>query len=181
PALLEKLLPHLNVAQALERGRFCKTVAHMESTGIPIDVPKYNEVIRKRKQIISKMIVQIDKALQVYTGTTFKLDFFAECLEREGIRDWPRTPSGRPVLKSTELDAVLAKHPQMRPLFDLRGQIGKLRQCELKIGQDGFARTALTPFVASTGRSQPSGKEFIFALPAWMRLLIAAPPGYAVA
>ena len=25
----------------MERGRFSKTVAHMEGTGIPIDVPKY--------------------------------------------------------------------------------------------------------------------------------------------
>jgi DNA polymerase I len=42
PALLEKLLPHINLAQALERGRFSKAVALMEGTGIPIDVPKYN-------------------------------------------------------------------------------------------------------------------------------------------
>jgi DNA polymerase I len=46
---------------------------------------------------------------------------------------------------------------------------------------DGFARTGLIPFVAATGRSQPSGREFVFALPAWMRFLIVAPPGYAVA
>ena len=51
PALFEKLLPHVSLTQALERGRFTKTVAHIEGTGIPIDVPKYNEVIRKRKLI----------------------------------------------------------------------------------------------------------------------------------
>jgi DNA polymerase I len=181
PALLERLLPHMNLAQALERGRFVKTVAHMELTGIPINVPKYNEVIRKRKLVIAKLITPVDKAFHVYVGTTFKLDRFAECLAREGIADWPKTPSGRPLLKSDELGAVLAKHPQMKPLFDLRGQIDKLRQCDLKIGHDGFAHTGLTPFVAVTGRSQPSGKEFIFALPKWMRFLIAAPEGYAVA
>jgi DNA polymerase family A len=55
------------------------------------------------------------------------------------------------------------------------------KKCGLKIGRDGFARTGLIPFVAATGRSQPSGREFVFALPAWMRFLIVAPPGYGVA
>jgi DNA polymerase I len=121
---------HVNLAHALQRGRFSKTVAHMEGTGIPIDVPKYSEVIRKLKLIIAKLIAPVDRTFHVYTGIAFKLDRFAACLEREDIDDWPKTPSGRLMLKATELDAALAKHPQMQPLFDLRGQIGKLRQCE---------------------------------------------------
>jgi hypothetical protein len=181
PRLLEKLLPHINLAQALERGRFTKTVAAMEGTGLPIDVPKYDEVIRKRKLVIAKLIEPIDKVFQIYSGTTFKLDRFTAYLEREAITDWPRTPRGRPVLKVKALGHVLAKYPQVAPLFQLTCQIGKLRKCSLKIGHDGFARTSLLPFVAATGRSQPKAREFHYAMPAWMRFLIVAPPGYAVA
>jgi DNA polymerase family A len=170
PALLEKLLPRVDLAQAVDRGRFTKTVAHMEGHGIPVDVPKYTEVIRKRSSIQAKLITPVYKTFQVYSGITFKLDRFVQCLEREGITDWPKTPSGRPVLKPADLTGVLAKHTQMRPLFDLRGQIGKLRRCALKIGHDGFARTGLTPFVAATGRRK---RIYLF--------LIAAPAGYAIA
>jgi DNA polymerase-1 len=180
-ALFEKLLPHTNLTHALERGRFCKAVARMEAIGVPIDVAKYNEVIKKRTLVIAKLIEPVDRAFNVYAGVTFKLDRFAAYLARESISDWPTTPSGRLVLKAGELEKTLAQHPQVQPLFDLRGQLGKLRKCALKIGHDGFARTGLIPFVAATGRSQPSGNEFIFAQPAWMRFLIVSPPGYAVA
>jgi DNA polymerase-1 len=156
PVLLEALLPHINIPQALQRGRFVKHIARMERTGIPIDVPKYKEVISKLHLVMAKLIAPVDKACQVYTGTTFKQDRFAAYLEREGIGNWPKTPSGRLTMKAKALEETLMRYPQVKPLFDLQAQLGKLRKCSLKIGSDGFARTGLLPFVAVTGRSQPA-------------------------
>jgi DNA polymerase I len=181
PALLEALLPHIDVAQALERGRFVKCIAHMERTGIPIDVPKYKEVISKRSLIMAKLITPVDKDFKVYTGTTFKQDRFAAYLAREGIDNWPKTPSGRLGMKTKALEETLARYPQVKPLFGLKAKLDKLRKCSLKIGGDGFARAGLKPFVAVTGRSQPGSKEFIFGQAAWLRFLIAAPPDFGIA
>jgi DNA polymerase I len=114
-ALFEKLLPLTDLAHALQRGRFCKAVAKMEFTGIPFDVAKYDEVIRKRTLIIAKLIEPIDKAFHVYEGTTFKLDRFLAYLAEQGITNWPTAPKGRPKLKAKELEGVLAQHEKLKP------------------------------------------------------------------
>ena len=47
PALFQKLVTNLDLDQALERGRYTKAVAVMESIGIPIDVDTLSDLRRK--------------------------------------------------------------------------------------------------------------------------------------
>jgi DNA polymerase I len=46
-----------------------------------------------------------------------------------------------------------------------------------KIGSDGRLRVFVWPYSSATSRNQPSGGQFIFVMPSWMRCLIQPPPG----
>src|SRR4030095_13822049 len=44
PELFSRLLPDMNVEQALERGEFVKQMAIVEARGIPISAPDYDRI-----------------------------------------------------------------------------------------------------------------------------------------
>ena len=56
-----------------------------------------------------------------------------------------------------------------------------MRLTGLTVGADGRNRCSLRPFMATTGRNQPSNSEFVFGPARWMRGLIRPLEGWGVA
>jgi hypothetical protein len=72
-------------------------------------------------------------------------------------------------------------HPEVAEMKELRASLSQLRLADLAVGVDGRNRCMLSAYRAKTGRNQPSTSEFIFGPAVWLRMLMMAPPGYALA
>src|SRR5262249_45172625 len=151
--------------------------------GVPIDVPTYEKIVAHREEILRRIIREIDNDYHIYDGETFKHERFGAYLARAGI-EWPRTATGR-LNTSTDVFEDQAKlYPaQLRPLAELRQTSAQLRRNKLReaLGSDGRNRAPLWPFSSITGRNQPPGGQSIFLQSHWLRFLIKAPPGMALA
>jgi DNA polymerase I-like protein with 3'-5' exonuclease and polymerase domains len=71
-------------------------------------------------------------------------------------------------------------YPQIRPFYELRYSLNKLKLNDLQVGQDGRNRALLSPFGSKTGRNQPSSSKFVFGNATWLRFFIRPPPGTAM-
>ncbi len=114
-----------------------------------------------------------------YDGIGFKLDRFADFLERLGLLDsWPRTESGR---LSTE-DKTFRKRtysPEIEHLHQIRQVVDQLSKPSFHV-VDGRNYYSILPFKAETVRAH-STIGCIFQAPAWLRALVMAGPGRAIA
>lgn len=178
--LLPAMLPKIDVPRALIRGRFMASVARMEATGVPIDLPA---LVRIRDQwgiIQERLIQRIDQNFQVYENRTFKSDRWEAWLIQKGIA-WPRLPSGNLALDDDTFKEMARSHPEIGPLRELRISLSQMRLHDLAVGSDGRNRCLLSPFSSRTGRNQPSNTKFIFGPAVWLRGLIRPQPGKAIA
>jgi hypothetical protein len=94
---------------------------------------------------------------------------------------WPRLSSGALALDDDTFRSQARAYPIIAPLRELRYALGQLRLNELTVGPDGRNRTILSAFRARTGRNQPSNSRFIFGPSVWLRYLIKAAEGRAIA
>lgn len=166
--------------QALLRGRYTCAVAAMERHGIPIDTESYRRIKGQWDEIKRSLVAEIDRAFNVYDGTSFVTRRFIDFLNRAHI-PWPRLASGQPALDDETFRVQARLYPVIQPLRELRGVLSKLRTLDLPVGLDGRLRTALHPFASKTGRNQPSNARFIFGAPRWLRGLIKPASGRALA
>jgi hypothetical protein len=179
-ALFVAMASHLDWPRALLRGRYTKSVAGTESTGVPIDVTIHELLGREWPAIKALLVQEVDRCYGVYDGTTFKEVRFASLLRRLGI-SWPRLESGRLDLKDETFKEQAQLYSVLGPLRELRETLSRMRLAEIGVGADGRNRTMLSPFSSLTGRNQPSNKRFIFGPSKWLRSLIKPAPGFAVA
>jgi DNA polymerase family A len=180
--LLAAMVPEINLAHGLIRGRFAAALARMETVGIPIEVGLYTRLLHHWPTIQRAMIRHLDTETKCYDGQgSFSVERFLAFLESQGIAGWPTTDTGLPRLDGRTLKDASIAYPVLGDFYRLREQLGKTRPVELKLGSDGRNRTSLTPFHTITGRNQPSPKEFIFYAPAHLRSLAKPPPGYGLA
>jgi DNA polymerase I len=126
------------------------------------------------------LIAEVDRAYGVFEKGTFKRDRFAQYLHANRI-PWPRLPSGVLALDDNTFDEQARSHPQLRPLYELRATLGRMRLADLPVGTDQRARCLLSAFQAVTGRNQPSSSKFVFGPARWMRGLVREQPGRAIA
>lgn len=178
--LLPAMLPTMDIPHALLRGRYMEAVAHMERTGVPVDVKTLHALRGHWDDIGQELIDVIDSEYGVYEGRTFKYDRFAQYLARNDI-PWLRLASGRLDLSDDAFRTMSKVHPQLPPLRELRYSLSQLRLNDLAIGIDGRNRCLLSPYRSKTGRNQPSNKKFIFGPSVWLRGLIKPGPDRAVA
>ena len=178
--LLPVMLPHIDLARALLRGRYMKAAALMEYNGIPIDIKMLGRLQRHWSEIQDALIVEIDQEYGVFEGRTFKAVRFAEWLARQNI-PWPQLPSGALDLKDDTFREMARAYPEVAPLRELRVSLSQMRLSELTVGPDGRNRCLLSAFRARTGRNQPSNAQFIFGTAVWLRGLIQPKPGYGIA
>jgi len=178
--LLAVMAQRIDLPRALLRGRYMAAAAHMEFSGVPIDVPMLNKLRHHWALIQGKLIERIDADYHVFEGRTFKHDLFEAWLIRAGL-PWSRLESGRLDLSDDTFRQMAKIYPAVAALRELRSSLAELRLNDLAVGRDGRNRTILSAFRARTGRNQPSASRFIFGPSVWIRFLIAPPPGMAVA
>ncbi len=154
--------------------------ARIERNGIPIDTPSLHAMRPRWKAIKIELISRIDANWDIYDGTSFKYDRFAERLAGRGI-PWPRLDTGLLNLSDDAFRQMAKQYPEISPLRELRHTLGSMRLESLTVGGDSRNRCLLSAFQARTSRNQPSNAKFIFGPSCWMRSLIRPEPGMAVA
>jgi hypothetical protein len=179
-ALLPVMAPTIDWPRAKLRGRYMAAAARMERTGIPIDAVLHASLVANWEPIKRHLIAEVDKTFGVYDGATFKQARFGAYLQANGI-PWPRLPSGALALDEKAFDEQARSHPQLRPLYELRSTLSRLRLTDIPVGADHRARCLLSAFQAVTGRNQPSASKFIFGPARWIRGLVREQEGRAVA
>jgi DNA polymerase-1 len=179
--LLPRMLPRIDVPRALLRGRYAWAVASMEHHGIPIDVPMFDHLRSRWKDIQTALVTDLDAPYGVFDGLSFSTAKFSDWLITNDI-PWPRLESGNLDLKDETFKDMAGIYPAIGQLRSLRKSLGKMRLFdEFAIGPDGRNRAALMPFRASTGRNQPSNARYIFGAAKWVRGLIKPEQGMALA
>ena len=179
-ALLPVMAPTIDWPRARIRGRYMAAVARMERAGIPVDAPLHQRFLANWDAIKEHLIAEVDRAYGVYEQGSFKQVLFGQYLQVTGI-PWPRLPSGALALDDTTFDEQARSHPKLRPLYELRATISRLRLVDIPIGADNHARCLLSAFSSVTGRNQPSASKFMFGPARWIRGLVRAPEGCAIA
>lgn len=179
--LLTRMIPVISLARGVGlRGRYAKALAHMERTGIPIDVPTLDRIKANWVKLQHKMIDDVAATVPVYVDRRFHERSFSHWLAQNGI-PWPCHESGRLVLDRETFREMARLHPGVALLHELREGLSQLRLGEVPVGADGRNRVLLSPFGSITGRNQPSNARFIFGAATWLRSLIVPPPGRFVA
>jgi hypothetical protein len=159
--LLPAMLPGIDLARALLRGRYMAAAAAMEHNGVPIDVPTLELLRDSWPAIQDELISAIDKDYRVYDGRTFKADRWASYLAARGI-PWPELESGRLDLSDDTFRQQARAYPAVSPMRELRSALSDFRLNDLAVGSDQRNRTILSAFRSRTGRNQPSNSKFIF-------------------
>jgi DNA polymerase-1 len=179
-ALLPVMAPTIDWPRARLRGRYMAAVARMERTGIPVDAPLHQRLVANWEAIKQHLIAEVDKDFGVYENGVFKLALFSQYLAANRI-PWPRLPSGELARDDKTFDEQARSHPQLRPLYELRATLSRLRLADIPVGADQRARCLLSTFQAVTGRNQPSSSKFLFGPARWIRGLAREQEGRALA
>jgi hypothetical protein len=178
--LFGRMRPDIDLERALVRGWYTKSVAGMQHTGIPIDVPMYDHLRANLDRVARELIAALDPSIDVYEGPHFRMARFLDWLARRGY-DWPRTATGRLATDEETFDRMADIYPDVRPLQELRKCLGEFRAIRsLPIGRDGRNRFNVWPFSTATGRNAPHGDEFIFSLASWLRGVVRPSRGKAL-
>jgi DNA polymerase family A len=184
-ALLPKLLPTLDLAHALHRGRYMAAVARMERVGLPTDAARLYRMVASWERLQLHFIARDDE-FSLYDGTHFREARLLDLITAKRW-DWPLTARGKPQIDAKTFGRQARRYPELKRTQRLRENIAELRIGKLvkTIGRDGFARCPLLPFWTRTGRNQPADnmegpgdKVFLPSLPAWLRGLLRPPPGW---
>ncbi len=189
--LLPKILsdPDFDLGVALYHGEFAAVSAVMEHHGVPIEMEVYSQLADKKtwRAVRDAMVPVIDTRYGVYVRNaagdwTFNLKLFEPYLERHGLLTyWPRTESGKLVMKNKTFETMSKGAPQLEELRQLRHTRNKMRKIKLAVGHDWRNRTVLWPFQSKTSRTQPKAAKWIFSPAVWLRSLIKPEPGMAIA
>lgn len=177
--LFEKMAPHINLLQAVYRGKYIIACCAMVQNGIPIDGEIFNLLSAHWTDIKLKLIEKVNEKYHVFEGTRFKEQYFERFLAERGIQ-WPRTPHGHIALDKDTFKDFSRAFPELQPIYQTRNLLSKVKMVGINITEDGRNRAALWPFKAKTGRNLPSSSEFIFGNDSWMRALIKPESGKAI-
>ena len=179
-ALLPRMVPTVDLPQALLRGRYMAAVSKMERAGVPIDATLHSALVAEWTAIKLALVEEVNADYQVYEGTQFRSARFLSYLAAREI-PWPKLPSGAPVLRETIFRDQALTCPELEPLHALRSTLAGLRLAGLEVGQDGRNRCLLSPFSTVTGRNAPSNTKSVFGPARWLRGLINPPEGTGLA
>ncbi len=178
--LLPRMVPDINIPQALLRGRYMIAAARIEYTGVPIDTDAYAILQEQWSAIQDRLIERIDRDYHVFEGRTFKAARWAQWLAENHI-PWLERKSGGLALDDDTFREMARAYPQVAPIRELRVSLSQMRLADLAVGRDGRNRCLLSAFRARTSRNQPSNTQFIFGPAVWLRGLIRPAPGWGLA
>jgi hypothetical protein len=195
----QQMFPHIDVEQALWRGRYCRANAYFEHNGVPIDKERFDAIesqsLKLKLEIAKK--IEDDHHYGVYEiegkETTkkkpqpvFKIKNFATLLESKGITvgkrgcAWRATPTGGPMLEDDYFGDMTNVYPDLEPLRQCRKSLNSLSRFKSVIGDDGFNRSTLWMFGTVTSRNNPKAKDFLLSRPHWVRNLLTPREGMAL-
>lgn len=178
--LLPAMAPEIHWPYALIRGRYAPALARTHLIGTPLDGELEKRLHRNREAIQDRLIAEVDKDYHLFDGRTFKYDRFVQWLAKENI-PWATTETGRLDLRDETFEDMSDTYPQLKPIRQVRQSLAVMRSRARVASEDGVNRPEfLNPFGSSTGRNQPSSKEFIWGMPKWYRGLVKPPEGYAL-
>jgi DNA polymerase I len=179
--LLPALLPHIEYPHALVRGQFTRSVAQMETLGIPIDTDLLSQLKDRWEDIRTAMFEKAVAAYGVLEGTKLNHARLNAYLKMH-CPAWPLTASrkGYATDATTRRDMV-ALYPFMATLDTALTLRSTLKTLKLPVGPDGRNRTPIWPFSTKTARCAPSTTKYVFGLPAWLRSLVRPEEGRALA
>ncbi|MGC2077987.1 MAG: DNA polymerase [Xanthobacteraceae bacterium] len=181
--LFEKMLPRLDLAHALLRGRYTVAAAKTEHVGTPVNVPAYTPITENWGAIGLTLIRRMREKFGIDIHDEnggFKFAKFEQFVTNHKL-PWKRTKTGRLCTDEETFSAMKKVFPIVQPLAELKYSIGQLNLNDLSIGSDGRNRTGLSIFRASTSRNAPSSAKFLFNNATWLRHRIAPSPGYGLA
>jgi DNA polymerase-1 len=172
---------------ALYRGAFIVALARTEAAGVPLDHVTLT-AIRDAREALRQLALREANAewgfwerAQRGGRLVFKRERVEAWIASRGWV-WPKlTSRGRPCLDKDVLDEVGRILPEVARFAAARQLTNGLRLESLSVDGDGRSRVLLSPFGTITGRNAPSSSRYIFGQPRWLRHLIQAPPGRALA
>ena len=178
--LPEITTPVHGLAQALIRGRYMRACAMMELTGIPVDLDLIRRFKANWRSMRQQLIELVDPGrYDCFVDGKFSKEMLGQLIDRLGITDWPRTPTGQLSTERTLFRDMAARYPELEELKELYSTLQSMKEFSLGVGPDGRHRAEmLSPFGTDTMRHNPS--KFILALARWFRGLVKPEPGRAV-
>ncbi len=141
-------LPPANVDLVLHWSNYsAKTVAQIQTRGMPIDMPLWDLGQENKSAIIRSLLRRFDPS----HGSDAPI-YNEDGEWGAGIVAWPRLPSGR---LNIDGDAfrLMYHEPGIESLHALKDSIGVIKRGNLPIGRDGRNRPSLFPFCTATGRN----------------------------
>jgi DNA polymerase-1 len=189
--LLPRMLPDIDMDQALLRGDYSKPAAWFEHNGLPIS-PLYYEIQKHRNELQVHIAREVEAkyayGVFAFEGkkkvrAVFKQKGFDALVERSGYgKFWPTTPTGLHYSTDDEraFEPMCKLHPELEPLRQARKSINALNLIGTILGKDNRNRAAVWPFGTVSGRNNPKAKQFILSRPHWVRNLIAPTEGRAI-
>lgn len=175
--------PTQTACQTIIRGRFAAECAMMTAHGIPWDVAGWERFQNSGDEVKLKLIAETEAEIgfQMYEGTTFKTNRFAEFVAARQI-NWPRNETtGALLLDKTTFEQQGRRRADLRHIHYLRSTLSKITNNSITWQADGRVRVNLNPFRSKTGRSQPSNSKYPFGLSKWSRCFMKPETGYTLA
>jgi DNA polymerase-1 len=157
--------PPANVARVLHWSNYsAKTIALIQSRGIPIDVPLWKLVQEHKAGVIHELLRQFDPSFDedepIYTADgEWSYERLERWLIRNGIYAWPRLDTGK-LDTSGDAFRMMSYLPGVAGLHALRDSVGFIAKARLPIGGDSRNRPSLFPFGTLTGRNAHTRSPF---------------------
>jgi DNA polymerase-1 len=177
-ALFRKLLPNMNVPQAIVRGDSMAVFAASGDRGLPVDVERFTTMKQLGNVGLRRLWQEHLDVHGLMQAGSFCYRRFEELVMKSGT-PWPRTDTGRfKYDKDTLKDASKVYGEPWASVYELVRSIAEGAVDGLKIGSDGRLYAAPKPFMTFTGRAAPSTSEFLFLGPKWLRSLLQPSRGH---
>jgi hypothetical protein len=182
--VFEKIAPAIDLPRALFRGEYSKVVACMEHVGMPVDASYINDLNAAWPDLRMHYIRELD-SLRLYDDEGHWCEDRMAALIEAREWWWKRTATGKYALDRKTFGKMVARHPELKQVQQLRDQIAELRLGAFvnTIGRDGFSKCPVMPWWTRTLRNQPQGRDlaFLLSLPAWVHGVLRPPEGYGIA
>jgi DNA polymerase I len=141
-----------------------KSIALIQSRGIPIDMFLWNLVQENKAAVIAALVRQFDPSYgseaPIFTEEgEWSYARFERWLVWVGVVAWPRLESGQ-LDVSSDAFRLMQYIPGIEAIHMLRDVIGFIAKARLPIGSDGRNRPSLFPFGTATGRNAHARSPF---------------------
>jgi hypothetical protein len=166
--------------EMLHTGRFMAAVARKTRHGMPCDGPGLTAVMKQQEGLALAVAEHFEARYHwgIYDQGSFRYAALERWLDRENIRDLPRTrKSKRPQLKTEVLMQYEVKNPKLTPLRQCMHLIDLISKFNIPVYGDGRTRYFANSFGSITGRDQPGTTRNLFSLPKLFRPYIMAGEG----